>query len=64
MCLSAEVRINSGNGAYVGTQEELQLISEFIKHLLEKHEGNFHPNVSSAGFLNLFLSNPLEMQNE
>ena len=63
MCLAAEVRINKSNGAYVGTQEELHLMSEFIKHLLENHEESFRLDISNSGFLNIYLSNPLEMHN-
>ena len=61
MCLAAEIRINRSDGAYTGTSEELQLLSEFIQHLLVHHEPAFNVDVSIGGYLNMYLSNPLEM---
>ena len=59
MCVRTEVRINKGAGDYSATRDELQLISEFVQHLIVDHESRFACAVSHEGYLNMTLNNPL-----
>ena len=59
MCTTAEVRINKGNGAYIGTREELTVISTLVQHYLMEHELEFTCTVSNEGFLVMEVDNPL-----
>ena len=59
MCIMTEVRINKGAGDYVGTNDELRVISELVQHLIVEHEDLFACSVSHEGYLNMLLNNPL-----
>ena len=61
MCVSAEVRILKSNDDFTGKPEELELLSDFLHHLLEKHEGQSVPVVSIEGNLNVYFRKPMEM---
>ena len=59
MCVTAEVRINKGSGAYIGTREELTLISALVQHYLMEHELSFNCTVAAEGFLIMEMGRPL-----
>ena len=63
MCVSAEVRILKSSGEFEGKPEEVELLSEYLQHLLEEHEDLSIPVVSVEGNLNVYFRRPVEMNN-
>ena len=63
MCVSAEVRILKGSGNFENKTNEVELLSDFLQHLLEEHADLSTPIVSTEGNLNVYYRRPMEMNN-